>query len=120
MIIDQIYDTNSSALIFLTVYPASGIDLVTENDIDLLAEQCRQLTIDSQRSLVIRLAPEMNGNWNLWGQRPSAYVAFWRRLHNAVKAKAPKTAFAWAPSSSNGCMKSLLNNRSIWSASRYT
>lgn len=99
------------------MYPASGIDLVTDNDINLLAEQCRQLTVDAQRSLIIRLAPEMNGNWNLWGQRPSAYVGFWRKLYAAVKSKAPKTAFSWAPSSSNGCMKFLilLNFRPVWS-----
>ena len=103
--IDQIYETNSSALIFLTVYPASGIDKVTEAEINLLAEQCRQLTVDAHRSLIIRLAPEMNGNWNLWGQRPFEFVEMWKRVYTGVKAKAPKVAFTWAPSSSNGCMR---------------
>jgi SpoU rRNA methylase family enzyme len=47
----------------------------------------------------------MNGNWNLWGQRPYEYVMFFRKIHDAVKAIAPKVAFTWAPSSSNGCME---------------
>ena len=44
----------------------------------------------------------MNGNWNYWGQKPTQFVALWRRVFNALRRDAPQTAMVWAPSSGNG------------------
>jgi hypothetical protein len=40
---------------------------------------------------LIRFAPEMNGNWNPFGQQPVEYIALWRRVHAIVKRASPTT-----------------------------
>ncbi|TPX40695.1 mannan endo-1,4-beta-mannosidase [Synchytrium endobioticum] len=90
--------TNSDAMIFLTIYPflAGDMDAVTDDDIRALAAQCKQLNA-AGRKVFLRLAPEMNGGWYPWGQKPSTYITFWRRVATAVRVQAPATAFVWSP-----------------------
>jgi hypothetical protein len=97
---EQIYATNSYALIFLTVY-CMNFDM-PQADIDFLADQMQRLTVDSKRQVIIRLSPEMNGNWNFYGQQPARYVELWRRIVTSVRAKAPEVAFLWSPSTGEG------------------
>jgi len=54
------------------------------------------------RRVIIRFAPEMNGNWNYWGLQPTNFISLWRRVHAALKRDAPLTGLMWAPSSGNG------------------
>jgi hypothetical protein len=55
------------------------------------------------RPLVLRFAPEMNGDWNPWstgvnGNRASEYVAAWRHVHSLFRRKgADNVAWVWSP-----------------------
>ncbi|TPX35363.1 mannan endo-1,4-beta-mannosidase [Synchytrium microbalum] len=98
----QLDATTSDAILFLTVYPKGPNGLnVTDADINQLALQMQSLNRAGRR-VMLRLAPEMNGSWNVWGQRPSSFIAFWKRVVPAVKAIAQNVAFVWSPSSGNG------------------
>ncbi|TPX35049.1 mannan endo-1,4-beta-mannosidase [Synchytrium microbalum] len=90
--------TYSDAMIFLTVYPflTGDMNAVNDTDIAALATQCAQLNA-AGRKIFLRLAPEMNGGWYPWGQKPSVYVPWWRKVVTAVRAQAPNTAFVWSP-----------------------
>ena len=62
----------------------------------------KRVTVDSRRQVLVRFSPEMNGDWNYYGQQPVKYIALWKRVFNAVKAKAPDVAFLWSPSTAGG------------------
>ena len=91
----------------LTIYARPSPWTITDADIDIFAEQMKRITIDSKRQIIVRLNPEMNGDWIYYGQQPVRYIRLWRRIFNAVKAKAPDTAFLWSPSTAGGYPYSL-------------
>ena len=84
----------------LTIYTMT-LD-VPQADVDFFANQMRKITVESKRQVIVRLSPEMNGNWNNYGQQPVRYIAMWRRIVDAVRAQAPEVAFIWSPSSGEG------------------
>ncbi|KAL7006543.1 hypothetical protein EMMF5_003964 [Cystobasidiomycetes sp. EMM_F5] len=45
----------------------------------------------------LRYAHEMNGDWYAWGQQPSAFLASWNLVTNAVRAATNNTYMLWAP-----------------------
>jgi len=55
------------------------------------------------RPLLLRFAPEMNGNWNSWSEsglaeRDGDYVRAWRHVHDLFRAaKAFNVLWVWAP-----------------------
>jgi hypothetical protein len=100
---EQVDATMTDAVVLLTVYPRPNPWAITDADIDVLAKQCARLNTLAKRRLLLRFGPEMNGNWNYWGQQPSRFRALWIRVFRAVRAAAPETGFVWAPSSGNGC-----------------
>ncbi len=61
---------------------------------DLLTE------IDQQYGTLqlVRFAPEMNGNWQRWGQQPTAFVGAFRELADVVHAGTSQAQTVWAPS----------------------
>ncbi|KAI8923818.1 glycoside hydrolase superfamily [Entophlyctis helioformis] len=118
--IEQVEATGTDSLIYLTVYPRPTPWTVTDEQITNLTRQCGIINSQGRRVLV-RFGPEMNGDWNYYGQQPSRYIALWRRVFAAMRRDAPQTGLVWAPSSGNGstspcrltnrCM--MLRNRSI-------
>lgn len=92
---DQVDETNTTAVVVLTVYPRPTPWQISDADIQRLAEQCSRLNKQAKRRIILRFAPEMNGNWNYWGQQPTNFVALWIRVYNAVKALTADTAFLW-------------------------
>jgi hypothetical protein len=52
--------------------------------------------------VVVRFGPEMNGHWYDWGQQPTAFVAAFRRIAEALQREAPGTATLWAPAYGGG------------------
>jgi beta-mannanase len=99
----QIDDTKTDAIAYLTVYPRPTPWNISDVDVEALASQCGRLNNEAKRRVILRFAPEMNGNWNYWGQQPTDYLALWKRVHSAVKAKAPQTDFVWSPNVGTGC-----------------
>ncbi|KAI9329480.1 hypothetical protein BDR26DRAFT_872467 [Obelidium mucronatum] len=70
-----------------------------------MAARIKSLII-AGRKVFFRFAPEMNGSWFIYGQRPVDFVAAWRRCitywKTALGADSAKVAFIWAPNSGNG------------------
>jgi Glycosyl hydrolase family 26 len=99
--IEQIEATNSDALVYLTVYPSPNPWSITDAQISTLTAQMAKITSQGRRVLM-RFAPEMNGNWNYWGQQPTQFLALWKRVFIALRKDAPLVALVWAPSSGNG------------------
>ncbi|KAJ3095338.1 hypothetical protein HDU97_007028 [Phlyctochytrium planicorne] len=88
---------------FLTVYPR-GLDL-QDRDVSDLVNQLDQLTNPvngSSRRVMLRFAPEMNGNWfNNWSMRPTAWKAAYIKIVTAVRRRTSRVAFVWSPNVAN-------------------
>lgn len=98
---EQITQTKTDALVYLTVYPRPNPWQITDEHISNLTKQLSSINNDNRRVL-LRFAPEMNGNWNYWGQQPTQFLKLWKRIFTAIRRDAPLTALVWAPSSGNG------------------
>lgn len=59
-IFQQIKDTNTTALVYLTVYPNLGFESVSDSAINELAQKVQNLTNQGSK-LFLRYASEMNG-----------------------------------------------------------
>ncbi|KAI9358874.1 glycoside hydrolase superfamily [Zopfochytrium polystomum] len=96
-------DDGTDASIFITVYAeettsaGSGLDLVTDAELNKLAAQMVDLYNKTGRGIFIRFCPEMNGNWFLYGQKPDQFKATWIRFANIMRANAPGVALVWSP-----------------------
>ncbi|TPX74274.1 hypothetical protein CcCBS67573_g04455 [Chytriomyces confervae] len=95
----SVLNDSTNAAIFLTIYPMKGITeaAVTDDQIVALANQVNGLTKSTGRNLFLRLAPEMNGDWFIYGEQPTAFITFWRRFHNLFTPIAPQVALVWSP-----------------------
>ncbi|TPX61486.1 hypothetical protein PhCBS80983_g01119 [Powellomyces hirtus] len=108
--------TNTDAILYMTVFPranpifsATGYEayeqLAPQGVIDELVELVEGY-VKGGRKLMIRIASEMNGGWNAYSQRPIHFIALWRRIVDAIRARIPASngsiAFLWSPNSGNG------------------
>jgi beta-mannanase len=75
---------------------------IQQADLDAFVNQMKRITVDAKRQVLVRLSPEMNGNWNNYGQQPARYIEMWKRIVDAVRAQAKDVAFIWSPSSGEG------------------
>ncbi|KNC97234.1 uncharacterized protein SPPG_07621 [Spizellomyces punctatus DAOM BR117] len=92
-------DANTNAILYLSVYPTVIPEQLKDGDIDAFVAQIATFA-RSGRGVFIRLAPEMNGSWQPYAQRPIAYAAMWKRIVTAIRANSDTTgrvAFIWAP-----------------------
>jgi hypothetical protein len=99
---EQIKATGTDAFMLLTVYPRPDPWNISDTHLNALVEQCRRLNVDEKRRLLIRIGPEMNGNWNYWGQQPIKFKQLWIRMARAIRANCPLTGLVWAPNTSEG------------------
>ncbi|KAJ3058539.1 hypothetical protein HDU98_005366, partial [Podochytrium sp. JEL0797] len=105
--VSLIQDTDTDAILLLTVYPdynaPNPFDLYDDNDIMQLAQQLNNLTDPkkSSRRVMLRFAPEMNGNWFTYSQQPTRFVTEYRRVVDAIRSVTPRVSFVWAPNSAN-------------------
>lgn len=63
---------------------------------------CLAGTENYNRSVFLRWAPEMNGNWMPYGLQPLMFVEVWRTMYTVIKQIAPATAIVWAPNTGQG------------------
>ncbi|KAJ3155760.1 hypothetical protein HDU86_004229 [Geranomyces michiganensis] len=110
----------TGAIMGMTVMPYKGLGNVSVQAMLQLGEKCRQINAFGV-PIMLRFAPEMNGNWYPWGQSPSEYVAVFRQLAQIVRnATMPaiagnsttssrvvnetvaRTAIVWAPAVAYG------------------
>ncbi|KAI9101219.1 glycoside hydrolase superfamily [Phlyctochytrium arcticum] len=107
--------TQTDAILYLTVYPRklasftpTGIEVftqLTDRVLQQFAAQIQDWTKGGRR-IFLRVAPEMNGGWNPYGQRPAHYIDFWRRLVTAIRTATAATpgavSFIWSPNLGSG------------------
>ncbi|KAJ3178857.1 hypothetical protein HDU85_005051 [Gaertneriomyces sp. JEL0708] len=98
-------ETNTNALLYLSVYPTVTPDALTENDIFEFVKQIAGYA-KAGRGVMIRLGSEMNGSWQPYGQRPLAFVQMWRRIVGAIRDNQfltrNRAAVIWAPNMGGG------------------
>ncbi|PLW49528.1 hypothetical protein PCANC_08971 [Puccinia coronata f. sp. avenae] len=101
MNVTEVMGTDTTAAIFLTVYPQS-LAQVTDAHLQALGKQIAGYQgLSPTRKVFLRFAPEMQGRWMPYGAQPSLFLALWKRMFASVKALAPETIIVWAP---NGAM----------------
>ncbi|TPX36288.1 hypothetical protein SmJEL517_g01428 [Synchytrium microbalum] len=94
-------ELGNDALLLISVYPytypaGTSWTAIQDSDIQALVDQCA-LYNKKGRRVIIRFAPEMNGNWYPWALQPTAFVATFRKLALLIQAQAPLTAMMWSP-----------------------
>ncbi|KAJ3277273.1 hypothetical protein HK104_003473 [Borealophlyctis nickersoniae] len=102
----QVDATGTDAILYLTVYPIQGFDVVTDSAVADLAKEVKSLC-DKGRRVFIRYASEMNGAWFAYGQQPTKFLKSWKQVVDTIRtaigaAHRSMVAFVWAPNSSNG------------------
>ncbi|KAI9331740.1 glycoside hydrolase superfamily [Obelidium mucronatum] len=92
----SILNEGTNAAILLTIYP-TGLSNITDSMLTDLANQCNMITSTTNRNLLLRLAPEMNGDWFVYGQKPNEFVPFWKRAYTILNKISPQVALVWSP-----------------------
>lgn len=99
---DQVAQVKALGADFMvTLMPDSGLETVTEAASRGLADRLARYNAAGVR-VFVRFGHEMNGSWYAWGQQPAEYVAAYRRVAEAVHAKAPRSAMVWGPNYGGG------------------
>lgn len=105
----QVFDLHTDAVVELTIYPDntnisswkdySSLDLFTDANINQLVQQLAGYIKDYDARFLLRIMPEMNGNWMSYGQRPAKFVEVWTRMHDAITQANLDSSidFVWAP-----------------------
>lgn len=60
--VSLIDDTNTNAILYLSVYPTVTPEQLTDAQIDEFVQQLSRFA-KAGRGVLVRLAPEMNGSW---------------------------------------------------------
>lgn len=90
------------SLIVITLEPSKPLAELTEDDAVRLSEVLQGASEEYGTAFFVRFAPEMNGTWYEWGQKPTDYVSAFRTVAAALDAGAPTAQMLWAPSYAAG------------------
>ncbi|MBW9110728.1 OpgC domain-containing protein [Microbacterium ureisolvens] len=90
------------ALPAVTIAPEEGLADFDETDADEIVEAIAHARVDADVPLYVRFGPGMNAPWVSWGQQPSAYIAAFCVLADAVHTGLPGAAMVWSPTSGAG------------------
>jgi beta-mannanase len=88
--------------------PQYSLARIASGDHDPLIDRWAAQVADYRRPLMVRLAPEMNGDWLPWstgvnGNRPGEYVAAWQHVVARFRrAGADNAVWVWNPIASYG------------------
>ncbi|KAJ3409401.1 hypothetical protein HDV05_004459 [Chytridiales sp. JEL 0842] len=99
-------NSGTDANAYVTVYPFKGFSDVTDAQLDDLVNRLKKI-MATNREVLLRYAPEMNGSWFIYGGRPSEFKQSWIKVYTYVRSKLTTQenellAFLWAPNSGNG------------------
>ncbi|WP_108249442.1 glycoside hydrolase family 26 protein [Planctomonas deserti] len=87
--------------LLVTLEPHAGLASITPEVADELAAFLAEINAEGV-PVIVRFAHEMNGSWYEWGQQPTAYIAAFRIVAEALHAGAPGSATMWAPNNAGG------------------
>ncbi|KAJ3245436.1 hypothetical protein HK104_007956, partial [Borealophlyctis nickersoniae] len=98
--VEQVAATNTDTILFLTVFPIEGWDVMTDAAVEQLVKVIADLT-NGGRRVFLRYASEMNGYWFKYGQQPTKFLASWKKVIPMIRnaAKADNLAIIWGPNS---------------------
>ncbi|KAI9339534.1 glycoside hydrolase superfamily [Zopfochytrium polystomum] len=101
--VNLVQATNTDAIFIVTVYPLNGYGGFTDNDVQILVDQLDNISNPSKssRKVMLRFAPEMNGNWFPYGQKPTAFLAAYKKIVDAIRKRTQRVAIIWAPNAGN-------------------
>ncbi|TPX70929.1 hypothetical protein SpCBS45565_g01421 [Spizellomyces sp. 'palustris'] len=105
----------TGAIMGMTLMPHKGLDQVSIDAMSQLGQKCAEINRVGI-PILLRFAPEMNGNWYPWGQSPVKYREAFRNLaiivrnatnfelQNATLSNRTmaRTAMVWAPAAGQG------------------
>ncbi|KZT52980.1 glycoside hydrolase family 26 protein [Calocera cornea HHB12733] len=97
----KVFETNTDAGVYVTVYPEDGLTAISAQDYAGLGVQL-QSYITAGHAVFLRFAPEMNGNWDIWGTQPTLFKATWKIMYESIKASCPSCAIVWSPNAASG------------------
>ena len=86
-----------------TEQPAYALRRIVTGDYDALIDRWAKQIAAYRRPVLLRFAPEMNGDWRPWsigvnGNRAKDYVATWRRIRKRfARAGAENAIWVWNP-----------------------
>ncbi|KAJ3024544.1 UNVERIFIED_CONTAM: hypothetical protein HDU68_008027 [Siphonaria sp. JEL0065] len=81
----------------LSMQPNASLSTFTSDMYEKLATQLLEINTKYGLPVFLRYGHEMNGDWNFYGNQPTAYKASFRAMALAVRAKTNMTAMVWAP-----------------------
>ncbi|XYX74286.1 OpgC domain-containing protein [Clavibacter nebraskensis] len=90
------------SLLFLTLEPSKPLEELTAADATALTGRLEALRERYDSRALVRFAPEMNGSWTPWGQQPTAYIAAFRQVADAVHASSADAVTVWSPAYAAG------------------
>ncbi|KAJ3299522.1 hypothetical protein HK104_008618 [Borealophlyctis nickersoniae] len=98
--IEQVQATNTDTILFLTVFPIDGWDVITDDATQQMVKVIGDLTKGGRRVL-LRYASEMNGYWFKYGQQPTKFLANWRKVIPMIRnaSNRDNLAIIWGPNS---------------------
>ncbi|KAJ1555072.1 hypothetical protein HK096_009486 [Nowakowskiella sp. JEL0078] len=91
-----------NGILELTIVPNVTLDTLPDKFYNNLTDILYRVNQRHACPVILRYAHEMNGNWNYYGQRPTAYIASWRKLATLLRQKTNMTALMWAPNPGSG------------------
>ncbi|SFN89593.1 Glycosyl hydrolase family 26 [Mycetocola miduiensis] len=87
--------------LLLTLEPKGGLDTVTTESVDDLADVLAPVEATGT-TVVVRFGHEMNGSWYAWGQQPEAYIHAFRTVSSGLRDSLDATSMMWAPNYAGG------------------
>jgi hypothetical protein len=72
------------------------VDRVSTDAIQSFAAKCEELNA-LNIPVMVRIAPEMNGNWRPYGQDPITFIQLFREIAFTVRERTNNTAIVWSP-----------------------
>lgn len=85
------------AVSVVSLFPEVPLERLTRADAQVLARELAELSDRLGSRWLVRFAPEMNGTWYAWGQRPRAYKEAFRTVATEVHAATDEASMVWAP-----------------------
>lgn len=85
------------AVSVVSLFPEVSLERLTPADARAFARELAALGERYGNRWLVRFAPEMNGTWYPWGQRPRAYRAAFVDLAREVHAETDAASMVWSP-----------------------
>ncbi|TPX58495.1 mannan endo-1,4-beta-mannosidase [Powellomyces hirtus] len=83
-------------ILALTLEPIGALGGLTDAGIAVVVKKLRELN-DLGVPIILRFGHEMNGEWTMYGYRPTYYIDMFRRMADAVHQGTTTTAMLWSP-----------------------